>query len=82
MTLADRIVIMNKGVTAQIGTPYEVFTQPKNQFVASFIGSPSMNMIPATAKQQDGEWQLELAGQVNKAPEKFVGKLQEGHALT
>ncbi|GDY25255.1 ABC transporter ATP-binding protein [Agarivorans sp. Toyoura001] len=82
MTLADRIVIMNKGVTAQIGTPYEVFTQPKNQFVASFIGSPSMNMIPVTAKQQDGEWLLELAGQVIKAPEKFVGKLQEGQALT
>src|SRR5699024_2801336 len=43
MTLADRIVIMNEGVIQQIGTPFEVYNNPNNVFVGSFIGSPSMN---------------------------------------
>lgn len=45
MTMADRIVIMNKGVVQQIGTPEEVYNNPKNKFVASFIGSPTMNFF-------------------------------------
>ena len=47
MTLADRIVIMRDGYIEQIGTPMEVFNHPVNTFVASFIGSPPMNLIPA-----------------------------------
>src|SRR4029453_4267703 len=47
MTLADRIVIMNKGKVEQVGTPTEVYAAPANLFVAGFIGSPAMNMIPA-----------------------------------
>ena len=43
MTLADRIVIMNEGVIQQIGSPFEVYNNPNNVFVGSFIGSPSMN---------------------------------------
>jgi multiple sugar transport system ATP-binding protein len=46
MTLADRVVIMNAGRIDQIGTPYEVYHHPKTQFVAGFIGSPTMNMLP------------------------------------
>ncbi|RYH11371.1 ABC transporter ATP-binding protein [Tropicimonas sp. IMCC6043] len=45
MTLADRIVIMNGGVVAQVGTPREVYDSPADEFVAGFIGSPSMNFI-------------------------------------
>ncbi|HOX43902.1 MAG TPA: sn-glycerol-3-phosphate ABC transporter ATP-binding protein UgpC [Myxococcota bacterium] len=45
MTLADRIVIMDKGVVQQVGTPLEVFEHPRNRFVAGFIGSPAMNFI-------------------------------------
>lgn len=45
MTLADRIVIMDKGRIQQIGTPDEIYTNPANTFVASFIGSPPMNLI-------------------------------------
>ena len=45
MTMADRIVIMNKGVVQQIGTPEEVYNNPSNKFVASFIGSPTMNFF-------------------------------------
>ncbi|MYN12097.1 sn-glycerol-3-phosphate ABC transporter ATP-binding protein UgpC [Pusillimonas sp. TS35] len=46
MTLAQRMVVMNKGVPEQIGTPVEVFERPASVFVASFIGSPPMNLIP------------------------------------
>ena len=44
MTMADRIVIMNKGYIQQIGTPEEIYNHPANSFVASFIGSPAMNI--------------------------------------
>jgi multiple sugar transport system ATP-binding protein len=47
MTMADRIVVMRKGVVEQIGTPLELYHQPRNLFVAQFIGSPPMNVLPA-----------------------------------
>ncbi|MBW3695816.1 sn-glycerol-3-phosphate ABC transporter ATP-binding protein UgpC [Vibrio sp. T187] len=47
MTLADRIVVLNQGEIEQVGTPAEVYHQPASTFVASFIGSPAMNFIPA-----------------------------------
>tara|TARA_B100000780_G_scaffold147046_1_gene102728 strand:+ start:4544 stop:5638 length:1095 start_codon:yes stop_codon:yes gene_type:complete len=47
MTLADRIVVMKDGYIEQVGTPMDVFNNPVNTFVASFIGSPPMNLIPA-----------------------------------
>ena len=46
MTMADRIVVMNKGYIQQIGTPKEIYNHPKNKFVATFVGSPSMNLLP------------------------------------
>ena len=46
MTLADRVVVMNKGVAQQIGTPKEIYDRPANTFVAGFIGSPAMNLVP------------------------------------
>ena len=45
MTLADRVVVMNKGVIQQLGTPTEIYDRPNNVFVAGFIGSPAMNLI-------------------------------------
>jgi len=45
MTLAHRMIVMNQGIPEQIGTPMEVFEQPASTFVASFIGSPPMNLI-------------------------------------
>jgi len=47
MTLADKIVVLKDGNVAQIGTPLEVFERPANQFVATFMGAPSMNLLPA-----------------------------------
>ena len=45
MTLADRVVVMNKGVVQQMGSPTEIYDRPANTFVAGFIGSPAMNLM-------------------------------------
>jgi len=54
MTLADRVVVMNKGVIQQIGTPKQIYERPINTFVASFIGNPPMNLI--NGKIKDGQF--------------------------
>ena len=48
MTLADRIVVLNKGHVEQVGSPMDLYNSPDNLFVAKFLGSPSMNILPAT----------------------------------
>ena len=48
MTLADRLVIMNKGTIEQIGTPEEIYEHPASLYVAGFVGSPAMNFLPGT----------------------------------
>lgn len=45
MTLADRVVVMKQGVVQQVGSPTEIYDRPANTFVASFIGSPAMNLM-------------------------------------
>jgi multiple sugar transport system ATP-binding protein len=60
MTMGDRIAVMDRGVLQQIGTPEELYTRPVNTFVAQFIGSPSMNVLPASVLGIGGE--TELAG--------------------
>lgn len=47
MTLADRIVVMREGGIEQIGTPMEIYARPATEFVASFVGTPPMNLLPA-----------------------------------
>jgi multiple sugar transport system ATP-binding protein len=54
MTLANRIVVMNEGRTAQIGSPMDVYSQPKNIFVAGFIGSPAMNFVDVVLIEEGG----------------------------
>ncbi len=51
MTLADRVVVMNAGRIEQVGTPHELYHRPVTKFVAAFIGSPAMNMIPCGLEQ-------------------------------
>jgi ABC-type sugar transport system ATPase subunit len=58
MTMGDRIAVMSKGVLQQIGTPEELYTAPANTFVARFIGSPAMNLVPAGALGLGGAGQL------------------------
>ena len=54
MTMADKIVVLNAGVIAQVGSPLELYHRPNNLFVAGFIGSPKMNFIKATASPAAG----------------------------
>ncbi|MBO6718880.1 MAG: ABC transporter ATP-binding protein [Rhizobiaceae bacterium] len=63
MTLADRIVVLDQGVVAQVGTPLELYSNPANKFVASFIGSPTMNFLPTEGCARDGDRiRVSLAG--------------------
>lgn len=48
MTLADRVVVMEKGIVQQVGTPTEIYDTPANTFVAGFIGNPAMNLLKGT----------------------------------
>ena len=62
MTLADRIVVMRDGYIEQIGSPDVVYDRPANAFVAGFIGSPAMNMLPGHLRRRNGKASLEFAG--------------------
>ena len=55
MTLADRVAVMNEGVISQLDTPERIYNDPANLFVAGFIGSPSMNLIPG--KMREGNFE-------------------------
>ena len=61
MTMADRIVIMNKGTIQQVGSPETVYRTPANRFVASFIGSPAMNFLHGRAQKRADGWELMAA---------------------
>jgi multiple sugar transport system ATP-binding protein len=69
MTMSDRIVVMSNGVLQQAGTPDELYSRPVNQFVAGFIGSPSMNFLTgrvtrngnAAILKGDGDWEMTLS---------------------
>lgn len=52
LTMADRIVILNEGQIQQVGTPIEIYTKPKNLFVATFIGKPQINVINFVTRDQ------------------------------
>src|SRR3954467_10654749 len=54
MTFAHRIIVMNAGGAEQIGTPLEVYARPATTFVASFIGSPPMNLLPRESNSKPG----------------------------
>ena len=54
MTMADKIVVLRAGYIEQVGSPLELYREPRNLFVAGFIGSPTMNMFSGNAAQQHG----------------------------
>jgi multiple sugar transport system ATP-binding protein len=63
MTMGDRIAVMRRGVLQQAGSPEELYDHPKNLFVATFVGSPSMNLMQGTIeKGEDGELAVRLGG--------------------
>ncbi|PIS99544.1 sugar ABC transporter ATPase [Bradyrhizobium nitroreducens] len=64
MTLADRVVVMNKGRIEQIGTPNELYHKPATRFVAGFIGSPAMNFLPCRLEDVGGTLQIRLTDRI------------------
>ncbi len=60
ITLATRIAVMKDGIVQQFDTPQVIYTQPANAFVASFMGSPAMNLIPAKLGDEDGNLHVEV----------------------
>lgn len=76
LSLADRIAVLNKGVLQQIDTPENIYDHPINTFVASFIGSPTMNMLDCYIAGEGGEmlaadgWQLPLTDRGRAAVKK------------
>ena len=67
MTLAERVVVMQNGYIEQIGTPVETYKQPHSLFVAGFIGSPTMNLLPATLVDKDGQLAARLTEDIKLA---------------
>ena len=61
MTLASRIVVLAGGGIAQVGTPLELYEKPENEFVAQFIGSPAMNLMPGTVVEVGERTTIELS---------------------
>ena len=61
MTLADTVVVMNRGRIEQAGTPHELYHSPKTRFVAGFMGSPAMNFLPCTLEQNAAALTVRLA---------------------
>jgi multiple sugar transport system ATP-binding protein len=81
MTLADKIVVLDKGVISQVGTPLELYNQPDNKFVASFIGSPAMNFLGAQVENAQGtSVSLALPGGARTNVTTRGGKINAGSA--
>ena len=62
MTMGDKIVVMRDGIVEQTGSPLDVYDRPANQFVAGFIGSPSMNFLPGVFRRDGGQSRVEFPG--------------------
>jgi multiple sugar transport system ATP-binding protein len=73
MTMADRIVVMHDGIVEQIGTPLELFDRPGNLFVAQFIGSPAMNVLPGTLRRNGSGAYVEALGARWPVPDGAAG---------
>jgi multiple sugar transport system ATP-binding protein len=69
MVMADLIAIMNRGVIEQLGPPQEIYDRPASMYVADFVGSPPMNLIPVSGKLAKGAKAIEISGARVTIPE-------------
>lgn len=70
MTIGDRIAVMHDGRLEQMGTPEELYNNPRNSFVAGFIGSPPMNMLEGRLDEKDGQPVIDLGFSIYELPKK------------
>jgi multiple sugar transport system ATP-binding protein len=75
MTLGDRLVVINEGHVQQVGTPQEVFFEPQNLFVATFVGTPSMNLFDGVIQGDADKLCVDMAGFTQPLPERFHAAL-------
>lgn len=61
MTLATKIILLDKGIPQQVGTPYDIYNKPTNVFVAKFVGSPQINLLKGQLHQTDQGWGAQIA---------------------
>jgi multiple sugar transport system ATP-binding protein len=80
MTLADRVVVMNQGVIEQVGTPNQLYHNPRTRFVAGFIGSPAMNFIPCRIEEAGSELSVRLTEQLSFPVPAARAEQYRGHA--
>lgn len=81
MTLADRIMVMNAGHVEQVGTPEEIYHSPATMFVANFMGSPAMNMLPGEALPETGCVRLREGHEIpvnGQLPQGWTGRVVLG----
>ncbi len=69
MTLGTKVVVMNEGEIQQVGTPQEVYNNPVNLFVASFFGTPQINLLDVEVVEKNGDVYLELGGRFLQLPD-------------
>ncbi len=72
MTLADRVVVLRDGQIEQVGSPLALYDRPANQFVAQFIGTPQMNVLPADALPALAGWPVAAGGFIGLRPENVL----------
>src|SRR5689334_13833260 len=82
MTLGQRICIMNGGKIVQVGAPLEVYKRPTNTFVASFLGNPPMNLLPARVAESKGRLAIRLGGEILELEARQYPALPAGAAIT
>jgi multiple sugar transport system ATP-binding protein len=80
MTLADKIVVLQKGVVEQVGAPLELYNRPCNAFVAGFIGSPRMNLFQGQAVRAAGALAINIGGACLQIPD--IPSVQDGDKVT
>ena len=74
MTMADKIVVMNDGNVEQVGSPLDLYDNPQNLFVATFIGSPAMNLFTGVYRKRGNVFETRGGGR-QKLPSKFRSKM-------
>jgi ABC-type sugar transport system ATPase subunit len=74
MTMADRVAVLRRGVLQQLDTPQRVYAEPANLFVATFIGSPAMNVVEGRLERHDGTTECRIGSYVLQLPQEVLAR--------
>src|SRR6185503_10185836 len=82
MTLADSLWVLNGGLVEQKGPPLEIYERPRTKFVATFLGSPQMNLLSGRLEKEGGVLFADGGGVRSRVDEDRFGQLEEGREVT